>query len=73
MKVRIDPRDQCLGDDICVNLCPAVFVRYSDGKAAIVEAYRVAGNIAEGEVPDAQSDCVNTAAQSCPVGIIIVE
>jgi len=73
MKVKIEPRDQCLGDDICVNLCPAVFARGEDGKAVIVEQYRAGGNIAEGEVPDDLRDCVENAAQACPVGIIIVE
>ena len=73
MKVRIDPREQCLADDICINLCPAVFTRGEDGKVVIVEQYRVGGNIAEGEVPEDQKDCVENAAQSCPVGIIVVE
>jgi len=73
LKVRIDPRDACMGDDICVNLCPAVFIRDQDGKASIAPQYRVRGDISQGEVPDDLRSCVESAAQSCPVGIIIVE
>jgi ferredoxin len=39
----------------------------------VVEAYRVNGNPAVGQVPDDMEDCVRTAAEGCPVEIIHIE
>ncbi len=73
VKVRIDPRDNCISDGVCIALCPDVFEWGDDGKSAIVAQFRVNDNIAEGNVPDDLKDCVKQAADSCPVQIIHVE
>ncbi|MCE4600206.1 MAG: ferredoxin [Desulfurococcales archaeon] len=74
-KVRIDPRDTCISDMVCVSICGEVFeMNDEDGKSQIVEQYRVApDNVAEGIIPDDLKDCAQEAADSCPVNIIHVE
>ncbi len=74
-KVRIDPRDTCISDMVCVSICGEVFeMNDEDGKSQIVEQYRVApDNLAEGIIPDDLKDCAQEAADSCPVNIIHVE
>ncbi len=74
-KVRIDPRDTCIADMVCVSICGDVFqMNDDDGKSEIVPQYRVdPNNNAEGVVPDDLHDCVQEAADSCPVNIIHVE
>jgi ferredoxin len=74
LKVTID-RDQCIADMVCVNLCPDVFeAAEDDGRSMIVEKWRVDPNDpSTGIVPDDLKECVETAAESCPVGIISVE
>lgn len=74
-RVRIDPRDNCISDMVCVSLCPDVFeMSPEDNKAQIVEQWRTeASNIAEGIVSEDLKDCVEQAAAACPVQIIHVE
>ncbi|MCD6368836.1 MAG: ferredoxin [Thermoproteales archaeon] len=73
LKVKID-RDQCISDMVCVSLCPDVFeMNDEDGRAQIVEKFRVEGKIGEGLVPEELEDCVKSAAEACPVQIISVE
>jgi len=74
-KVRIDPRDNCISDMVCVSLCPDVFeMSPEDNKAQIVEQWRTdSSNIAEGVVSEDLKDCVEQAAAACPVQIIHVE
>ena len=74
-KVRIDPRDSCISDMVCVSICSDVFqMNDEDGKSEIVPQFRVSpDNNAEGIVPDDLKDCVQEAADSCPVNIIHVE
>ncbi len=74
-KVRIDPRDNCISDMVCVSLCPDVFeMSPEDNKAQIIEQWRTdPGNIAEGVVSEDLKDCVEQAAAACPVQIIHVE
>ena len=72
-KVKIEPRDECISDGVCIAICPDVFEWGEDGKATIVEQFRVGGNIAEGEIPADLLDCVKQAAESCPANIIHVE
>ncbi len=74
-KVRIDPRDNCISDMVCVSLCPDVFeMSPEDNKAQIVEQWRTdPSNIAEGVVSEDLKDCVEQAAAACPVQIIHVE
>ncbi|MHB8142821.1 MAG: ferredoxin [Thermoleophilia bacterium] len=64
MRVRIEPRDECLGDGICADECPQVFViNDEDGLAMIVN-----------ESPDESlREVVQSAADECPAEIIIVE
>ncbi|MCE4608943.1 MAG: ferredoxin [Desulfurococcales archaeon] len=75
VKVKIEPRDSCISDMVCVSICGEVFqINDDDGKSEIVPQFRVSpDNNAEGEVPDDLKDCVQEAADSCPVNIIIVE
>jgi ferredoxin len=74
LRVRID-RDQCIADMVCVSLCPDVFeMDPNDGKASIKEEFRIdKNNPSEGVVPDNLKECVENAANSCPVGIIHIE
>jgi len=74
-KVRIDPRDNCISDMVCVSLCPDVFeMSPEDNKAQIVEQWRTdPSNVAEGVVSEDLRDCVEQAAAACPVQIIHVE
>jgi ferredoxin len=54
--------------------CPEVFEEdETDGTSQIVEAYRVGGDPAVGQVPDELGECVRTASEGCPVEIIHVE
>ncbi len=75
VKVKIEPRDSCISDMVCVSICGEVFqINDDDGKSEIVPEFRVSpDNNAEGVVPDDLKDCVQEAAESCPVNIIIVE
>ena len=74
IRVKID-REQCIADMVCVSLCPDVFeMDPNDGKASIKAEYRVDPNDpSTGEVPDSLKECVENAANSCPVNIIHVE
>lgn len=73
-RVRIDPRDNCIGDMVCVSICPDVFeINTEDNKVQIVSKLRVSGNTAIGEVGEDLKDCVKDAAAACPVQIIHVE
>ncbi len=73
-KVWID-RDQCISDMVCVSLCPDVFeMNDEDGKSQITSQYRVSPDkIEEGVIPEDMLECAQSAADSCPVGIIHVE
>ena len=57
MAIVID-RDECLGCETCVELCPAVFKMDDDGEKAVVIA------------PDSDLECVEEAIDSCPVEAI---
>ncbi len=73
-RVRIDPRDNCISDMVCVSICPDVFeMNPDDNKSQIVEQYRENGNIAVGIIPEDLKDCAEQAAAACPVQIIHVE
>ena len=63
MKVRIEPRDECLGDGICADECPEVFMMEDDGLATVIMA-------SPGE--DLREACQN-ACDECPAEIIICE
>ena len=73
IKVWID-RDECISDMVCVSLCGEVFeMSDEDGKSQIVEECRLDGDISTGIVPEDLKDCVESAAESCPVNIIHFE
>ncbi len=72
VKVEIN-RDECIMCGTCWSLCPDVFEESpDDGKAQIVSQYR-ADDVGKGNVPNELEDCVNEAANSCPVQAISVE
>lgn len=63
MKVRIEPKDECLGDAICCDECPEVFAMGDDDLAYVTN-----------ESPDESlREAVQNAADECPAEIIIVE
>ena len=74
IKVWID-RDQCIADMICVSLCPDVFeMSEEDGKSQIVAKWRInPDDVSQGIVPEDLKDCVQAAAEACPVNIIHFE
>ncbi len=53
---------------VCYRLCPYVFEENAEGKSVLVEEYQQE-NAHTGEVPD-ESECVEKAAESCPVDAI---
>ncbi|HET6455049.1 MAG TPA: ferredoxin [Armatimonadota bacterium] len=61
MKPEID-ESLCIGDGICVDICPEVFEMRDDNLAHVIN-----------EDPDASlNDKVQEAADACPTGAIIV-
>ena len=58
MKVTVN--DSCIACGACESVCDAVF---SVEDKAVVDEGAIAGN----------EDCVKEAAESCPVGVIVVE
>ena len=73
MKVQID-REECISCGACWEDCPQVFEEAEmDGLTQITEAYRANGDLGVGQVPDELKECVQTAADGCPVEIIRVE
>jgi len=73
-RVKIEPRENCISDMVCVSICPDVFeMNPDDNKSQIVEKYREGGNIAVGVIPDDLAQCAQDAANACPVQIIHVE
>lgn len=61
-KVRVD-QDVCIGDAICASLCPDVFEMNDEGKSTVIVE----------TVGEDLIDCVNEAAEACPVSCIYVE
>ncbi len=74
-RVRIDPRENCISDMVCVSICPDVFeMNPDDNKTQIVEKFRSPSeNIAEGIISEDLRECAEQAAAACPVQIIFVE
>lgn len=63
MKVKIEPRDECLGDAICCDECPEVFEIDDDGLAKVIN-----------ENPDESlREAIQNAVDECPAEIIILE
>jgi ferredoxin len=61
MKVRVD-KENCVGDETCVQECPEVFEMQGDVAVAKME-----------NVPKDLEEKVTEAAKSCPVEAIIIE
>ena len=60
-KVKID-KDECIGCEACVELCPEVFSFIEDeGKAEVIDG------------ADSALDCVEEAIASCPAACIYRE
>lgn len=73
IKVRID-RDECILCGSCWEDCPEVFEESpEDDLSQVVEQYRMNGDLARGQVPNELEDCVQSAADVCPVEIIHLE
>lgn len=63
MKVRIEPREECLGDGICADECPEVFVMDDEDLAVVTN-----------ENPDESlREAVESAAEECPAEIIFID
>ena len=72
IKVTID-REDCTSCAACWGDCPEFFEESpDDGYSQVVEQYRTEGDPGEGEAPQELKDCVQTAAEDCPVEIIHV-
>jgi ferredoxin len=73
IRIRID-REECILCGSCYEACPEVFEESLDDELSqIVEKYRADGDTAQGQVPEELEDCVQEAADNCPVEIIHVE
>ena len=73
MKVTID-REECIDCGVCYVECPEVFEEDdSEGTSQIVRAYRVGDDPAVGQVPEKMAECVQTAADGCPVEAIRIK
>ena len=55
--------DQCIGDGICADTCPEVFVMGDDGLAHVITD----------EVPAGAEDNTKDAASACPTEAIEIE
>ena len=70
MKVTID-REECISCGSCWTDCPQFFEEnQDDGFSQVLKQYRTAGNLGEGVAPASLGECVQTAADDCPVSII---
>ncbi|MEM1627693.1 MAG: ferredoxin [Desulfurococcaceae archaeon] len=73
-RVKIEPRENCISDMVCVSICPDVFeMNPDDNKSQITEKFRESGNIAVGIIPEDLVSCAQDAANACPVQIIYIE
>lgn len=73
MRVTID-REECIDCGVCYIDCPEVFEEDgADNTSRIIEAYRIGGDPAVGQVPGEMAECVQTAVDGCPVEAIRIE
>lgn len=73
-RVRIDPRENCISDMVCVSICPDIFeMNPDDNKTQITEKFREGGKIVVGIISEDLLSCAQDAANACPVQIIHVE
>lgn len=72
MKVTID-REECTSCGLCWDECPEVFEESDDdGWSQIVEEFRKNNDASSGEVGGDLEECLQGAADGCPVEIIHV-
>ena len=70
--VTID-RDECIICGVCWTTCPEFFEESpDDGYSKVVDQYMAGDDPGQGEAPDNLEDCVQEAADGCPVEIIHV-
>lgn len=70
--VTID-REECISCGVCWTTCPEFFEESpDDGYSKVVDQYMTDGDPARGEAPDDMEDCVQEAADGCPVEVIHV-
>jgi len=73
MKVTID-REECISCASCWCDCPQFFEEnMDDGFSQILKQYRQDGSLGEGAAPASLEQCVQVAAEDCPVSIIHTE
>lgn len=61
MKAKVDP-ELCIGCELCVQNCPAVFIMESDKATVLVDL-----------VPEEAQGCCRQAKEDCPVEAISIE
>ena len=71
MMVRVvHKRQECIGCAACVAVCPRYFEMASDGRSELKGSKKVGKD----EVLElAKADCVQNAADVCPVAVIVFE
>lgn len=73
MKVTID-RDGCISCAQCWTTCPEFFEENpDDGRSRVSAKYGLEGKLEAGDVPQDLEECVQSAAEGCPVQVIHVE
>ncbi len=73
IKCRID-RTNCTSCGTCWDTCPEYFGQNPDDSLSeIAEEYRIDADPGLGKVPDDILECVNEAADLCPVQVIFLE
>lgn len=66
-------RDECISCGQCWEICPDYFEQAEDdGFSQIKTTYRSNDSLGAGVVPDELADCIEEAADGCPVEIISV-
>ncbi len=72
LRVTVD-RDSCIACGVAPTICSEVFVL--EEKNRVVDEYTIelTESLSVGEVPDKLKECVESAADSCPVNAIKVE
>ena len=64
-------REDCIACALCWESCPEVFREDpEDGFSRVVDDYMNGGHLGRGLVPVGLKECVETAAEQCPVDII---
>ncbi len=71
--MKID-REGCISCGACWTSCPEFFEENpDDGKSQVKAAHRQEKGPGEGTVPKELEDCVQSAAEGCPVQVIHAE